>query len=224
MKAKLERWFFGLLGPNGLLDLALRSGPHGSGFLPGAKGLNLGRLKKNPHGVDLGPLEPCLPGRLKTKNRRIDLAPEILVGDLGRLRRRLDKLESLPPMLLISRRQVRSNNSWMHNYQRLMRGKDRCTLWMHPDDAEGLGLGDAERVRVRSRVGEVEAPVELTDAIMPGVVCLPHGWGHGRPDTRLATANSRPGVSVNDLTDHARIDELSGNAALSGVPVTVEAA
>ncbi len=221
--ARFERWLAGKLGPKGLLALALRAGPYGS-WNPFAGGLTLRRLRRSPHGVDLGPLEPCLPGRLKTRDRRIDLAPEALVADVERLGRRLGELRSGDGLVLIGRRQVRSNNSWMHNYERLMRGRDRCTLLMHPDDAERLGVAGSERVAVSSRVGRVEAPLELSDEIMPGVVSLPHGWGHHRPGVRLGVAASRPGVSVNDLTDETRIDRLSGNAALSGVPVTVEPA
>ena len=124
-------------------------------------------------------------------------------------------------MVLIGRRHARSNNSWMHNAPRLMRGKDRCTLLMHPEDAERLGVAGAARVTVTSRVGTITAPLELTDAIMPGVVSLPHGWGHGRDGVRLETASSRPGVSANDVTDPALIDVLSGNAAVNGVPVEI---
>lgn len=201
-------------GPAQVLAKALAYGPYA------ASGLDLERLRETPHGVDLGPLEPCLPERLKTENGRIDLAPELIVRDTGRLRQRLDG--AAPPLVLIGRRQVRSNNSWMHNYPRLMRGQDRCTLLIHPEDAERCGVAGAERVTVTSRVGSLTAPIEITDTIMPGVVSLPHGWGHGRDGTELTTANHRPGVSVNVLTDGALIDELSGNAAVNGVPVTVE--
>ena len=207
----------GKLGPRRLVDVGLRQGPWR---------LSIGKLEKAPHGIDLGPLTPCLPGRLKTGNRRIDLAPEILVRDVERLRARADELSSAAPssMVMIGRRDVRSNNSWMHNSERLMRGKDRCTLLMHPEDAERLGVAAAPRVIVSSRVGSITAPLELTDTIMPGVVSLPHGWGHGRSGVRLATALSRPGVSLNDITDPARIDVLSGNASVNGVPVTIEPA
>jgi anaerobic selenocysteine-containing dehydrogenase len=213
LRARAERWVMGR-GPRLLLDLALRSG---------STSLTVKKLEKAPHGVDLGALEPCLPGRLKTPDGRIDLAPELLVEDVGRLRKHLEALDGGSSMVLIGRRQVQSNNSWMHNYERLMRGKDRCTLLIHPDDAARLGIADGGKAAVSSRVGRVEAPVELTDAIMPGVVSLPHGWGHHRPGIRLATAAGRPGVSLNDLTDEQRVDALCGNAAFSGVPVTVEA-
>jgi anaerobic selenocysteine-containing dehydrogenase len=212
--------------PAGVLDRLLRRGPHGTGR--NGEGFDLKRLEAAPHGVDLGPLEPCLPERLFTEDGRIRLAPEVLVADVARLSSRLAEHRAEAdrkdrPLVLIGRRQVRSNNSWMHNYPRLMRGKDRCVLLIHPEDARRLGLEDGGRAVVTSRVGSVEAPVELTDAIMPGVVSLPHGFGHHRAGVRLETASRRPGVSLNDLTDDELTDELSGNAALSGVPVEVSA-
>lgn len=222
-----RRWWLRKLGPGGLIDLALRRGPYGSGFLPFGKGLNLRRLKESPHGVDLGPLKPCLPERLYTPGKRIDLAPSKLVGDVERLRRRLGEWRNEPgegSLVLISRRQVRSNNSWMHNYPRLMRGKDRCTLLMHPEDAKRRGLEDGARVDVRSRIWGVQVTLEVSDEMMPGVVSLPHGWGHDRTGVKLATATAHPGASVNDLTDHEAIDPACGNAALSGVPVEVSGA
>ncbi|MEL6349617.1 MAG: molybdopterin oxidoreductase family protein [Myxococcota bacterium] len=209
------------LGPSGILDYALRTGPYGEGvrFWHQA-GLSLKRLKENPHGIDLGPLKPSLPDRLNTEDKRIALAPAILTEDLPRLSTHLNSGES-DGMVLIGRRHLRSNNSWMHNYTRLVRGKDRCTLMVHPEDAERLGLTDGLRATVRSAVGEVVAPVEITDEVMVGVVSLPHGWGHGRQGTRQTIAASFAGVSINDLTDPNRLDTRSGNAALNGVPVTV---
>jgi anaerobic selenocysteine-containing dehydrogenase len=227
LAARLRRRLVAALGPHRQLDLALRSGPHGAGFLPFRRGLTLRRLAREPHGVDLGALEPCLPEKLATPERRIDLAPEPYLADLDRLRARLAAVavpEGNDELRLIGRRQVRSNNSWMHNVPRLMRGKDRCTLLMHPDDAASRSLADGALVEIASRTGRVRAPLEVTDEIKPGVVSLPHGWGHHRPGTRLATAAATPGASLNDVTDEARIDELSGNAAFSGVPVTVAAA
>jgi len=219
---RFERWVMGRLGPAGMLAAALRQGPYGAGFNPFRRGLGLRRLKRAPHGVDLGPLEPCLARRLKTPDRRIHLAPEPLLEDVDRLDRRLGELAEPPPLVLVGRRHVRSNNSWMHNYRRLMRGADRCTLLMHPEDADRCGVAGAERVAVSSRVGRIEAPLEVSDEVMPGVVSLPHGWGHDRPGVRLETAGRHPGVSVNDLTDDQRVDAASGNAVLNGVPVTVE--
>ena len=221
-RARFERWMMGRLGPSGLLNLALRTGPYGAGFKPWASGLRLENLKRQPHGIDLGPLEPSLPARLKTPDRKIHLMPELLTRDLERLEAKLTETGDRPRLVMISRRQVRSNNSWMHNYGRLMRGKDRCTLEMHPEDALAHGVDGAQRVTVTSRVGSVDVPLEVTEAVMPGVVCLPHGWGHHRPGTRLAVAEQSPGASINDLTDELRVDAACGNAALSGVPVTVE--
>ncbi len=214
---RVERWLMGRLGPARVVDAGLRTGPY--------RGLSLAKLKRSPHGVDLGALEPCLPGRLKTRDKKIDLVPEIFAADVERLDRRRSELDRRPgaadSMLLIGRRHVRSNNSWLHNAPRLMRGKQRCTLLMHPDDAERLGVAGAEQVTVTSSAGRVTAALELTGAIMPGVVSLPHGWGHGRDGVRLETATRHPGVSVNDVTDPARIDALSGNAAVNGVPVEI---
>jgi len=126
------------------------------------------------------------------------------------------------PLLLVGRRHLRSNNSWMHNSLRLVRGKDRCTLLMHPDDAARLGVAGEAKVAVVSRTGRIEAPLELSDEVMPGVVSLPHGWGHHRPGSELSVAEEHPGVSINDLTDESVVDDLCGNAVLSGVPVRVE--
>jgi anaerobic selenocysteine-containing dehydrogenase len=208
-------------GPAGILDFALRTGPRGH-LNPLRDGLTLSRLKEAPHGLDLGPLTPCLPERLFTPDKRINLAPPVLMDDLPRLRA---ALEAPPePLVLIGRRHLRSNNSWLHNSARLVKGRRRCTLQVHPDDAARLGLTDGEPARVRSRVGQLEAPVEVTDAVMPGVVSLPHGWGHGRQGTRLRVADAHPGVNINDLTDDQRLDPLSGNAALNGVPVEVSPA
>jgi anaerobic selenocysteine-containing dehydrogenase len=229
---RLGRRLTAALGPRRQIDLALRRGPHGAGFGPFRKGLTLRRLEREPHGVDLGPHEPCLPDRLRTAGRRIDAAPAPFVADLERLRARLAESEASAttatsnghgPLRLVGRRQVQSNNSWMHNVPRLMRGKDRCTLLMHPDDAAARGLANGALVEVASRTGTIRAPLEVSDEMKPGVVSLPHGWGHHRPGTRLATAAAHPGASLNDVTDDARIDALSGNAALSGVPVTVVA-
>ncbi|NVB42138.1 molybdopterin-dependent oxidoreductase [Pseudenhygromyxa sp. WMMC2535] len=260
-RATLE--LLGRLGPEGLLDLGLRAGPHGRRLpraaagalgqlrqgsagvlerLPGKLGdagsklgqrlggqLDLEALRQNPHGVDLGPLEPCLPGRLPKGRERIQLAPEALLDDLGRLERSFPLGAGLPHapsperprFALIGRRSLRSNNSWMHNLPKLVSGKPRCTLLMHPEDAERLALRPGDQVRVRSRVGEVEVPLETSDEIMPGVVSLPHGFGHGRPGAALSVANEHAGANVNELSDAALVDELSGVAAFSGVPVEV---
>lgn len=215
------------LGPDGVVDLLLQIGPYGrvrKGFVRG--GLSLSHLQKHPHGVDLGQLEPALPGRLPKDRRYIDLAPAIYVEDLERVRALLERpAPNEDELLLIGRRHLRSNNSWMHNAPRLAAGKPRCTLLVHPDDAARLGLVGGGSARVTSRAGEVVAPVEVSDEMMPGVVSLPHGFGHGGDEVRLAVA-SRPGhagVSANDLTDEREIDALCGTAVLNGVPVRVSA-
>lgn len=202
------------LGARRLLDLALRRGP---------RGLSLAALRRAPHGIDLGALVPRLPERLYTPGRRIRLVPERYQADLARLEAALDA----PPsegLELIGRRQLRGNNSWMHNSRRLVKGPPACTLLLHPADAAARGLADGDEALVRSRVGEVRVPVSLSDAVAPGVVCLPHGWGHARPGAALAVASARPGASFNDLADEQRTDVLSGTAVLNGIPVTVERA
>jgi anaerobic selenocysteine-containing dehydrogenase len=220
--ARFKRWFNAKIGPRRILDLGLRRGPWGSGLSPFGKGLSLAALERAEHGVDLGPLEPCLPDRLRTPRRRIELAPAPFVKDAQRLLATLDGDPTDRPLLLIGRRHLRSNNSWMHNSRRLVRGKDRCTLLMHSDDAARLGVAGEARVAVVSRTGRIEAPLELSDEVMPGVVSLPHGWGHHRPGTELSVAEKHPGVSINDLTDESIVDDLCGNAVLSGIAVRVE--
>ncbi|MFW8627700.1 molybdopterin-dependent oxidoreductase [Deinococcus sp. ME38] len=190
-----------------------------AGLAHGRSGLTLDDLKVNPHGVDLGPLQPCLPGRLLTATGELHLAPAPMLADLPRLRATLDQTPE--PLVLIGRRQLRSNNSWMHNTPRLMRGPDRCTVQLNPADAQGLEHG--QTVLIRSRVGEITAPLEITDTVMPGVACLPHGFGHARSGIRLSTAARHAGASLNDLTDPTRIDALTGNAAVNGTPITVHA-
>jgi anaerobic selenocysteine-containing dehydrogenase len=199
-------------GPERILDLFLRSGPHE---------LTLADLEENPHGIDFGPHRPRIPEVLRTASGKIELAPEPIVADLERLRSSLDR--SNGGMVLIGRRQLRSNNSWMHNLSALVKGKDRCTMHIHPDDAERLGLSDGAHAVVRSSTGEVDAPVEVTDAIMPGVVSIPHGWGHDAPGVRMRVASEHAGVNSNVLSDESLIDPLSGNAVLNGIPVEVVA-
>jgi anaerobic selenocysteine-containing dehydrogenase len=159
---------------------------------------------------------------IRTEGGRIPLDHPLMLGELRRLARRLDA--PAPGLVLIGRRDLRSNNSWGHNAPTLARGPERCTLIMHPADAAARGLADGARVRLESRVGAVEAPLEVSDEVMPGVVSLPHGWGHDRPGTRLSVASRRPGVSANDVTDERVLDPIAGNPALNGVPVTVRAA
>ena len=204
-----------------LVDLMLRAGPYGDGFGTDRDGLSLAKLEDNPHGIDLGALEPRLPGVLKTTSGRVEVLTDPIRTDLERLAASLDVSADEGTMVLIGRRHVRSNNSWMHNVDVLVKGKDRCTLQVHPDDADRLGLADGANARVTSRVGTLAAPVEVTDSIRPGVVSLPHGWGHDLPGVEMAVAGKRPGVNVNLLTDGAELDPLSGNAVLNGIPVEV---
>ncbi|MFE0701785.1 molybdopterin oxidoreductase family protein [Streptomyces sp. NPDC058872] len=194
------------------LDLMLRLGPYG---------LTLDELKAHPHGIDLGPLKPRLPELLKTRSGRIELFPGPLAADLPRLRAALDATPDPGVLQLVGRRHLRSNNSWLHNTPALAGGSNRCTLQVHPRDAERLRLVDGAPARVKGEGGELEVPVEVTDDVRPGVVSLPHGWGHDRPGTRLAVASARPGVNVNQLLDGSRIDPLSGTAVLNGFPVEV---
>lgn len=208
-----------MVGAERMLDVLLRIGPYRGKRAPGGRGLSARRLRDAPHGIDLGPLEPCMPGRLPKNHRYIDLAPKPMIDDLARLEAS-DRAEGAA-LVLIGRRHVRNNNSWLHNAPSLMRGADRCTLMVHPEDADRLGLDDGGEATVRSRVGVVRAKVEITDDVMQGVVSLPHGFGHGREGVRLRVARAMPGVSINDLTDDARVDALTGTAALTGVPVEV---
>lgn len=199
--------------PEMILDMGLKSGPY-------KDQASLQALKDCPHGLDFGAHQSQLPDRLVHEDKRIHCAPEIVMKDLERLLESCEQSESLP-LRLIGRRHVRSNNSWMHNYYRLVKGKERCQLLMHPQDAEQRGFSQGQQVQIRSRVGEVNTQLEISDEVMPGVVSLPHGWGHGRNGTRSVIANDHAGVSVNDLTDDLYLDALSGNAALNGVPVEV---
>jgi anaerobic selenocysteine-containing dehydrogenase len=205
-------------GPERVLDFMLRVGPHGDAFGGEPSGLTLDVLASNPHGVDLGPHRPRVPELLRTPSGRIELAPEAIVNDVERLRAALDT-EGNGGMVLVGRRQLRSNNSWMHNLPALVKGKERCTMHIHPDDAARLGLEDGDRARVSSAVGSLEAAVELTDGIMPGVVSIPHGWGHDAPGIRMEVAREHAGVNSNLLADESQIDPVSGNAVLNGIPV-----
>ena len=209
----------GVDGPERRLDMMLRLGPYGDGFGADPDGLNLEKLLAHPHGIDLGPLRPRLPGVLKTRSGTVELCPEPLAADVDRLRRALADRPS--GLLLVGRRHLRSNNSWMHNVPALMGGSNRCTLQVHPEDAARLGLADGGLARVRGDGGELEVPVEVTDAGRTGVVSLPHGWGHDRPGVRLSVAGARPGVNVNQLIDGSRLAPLSGTAVLNGHPVQV---
>lgn len=211
-------------GPDRLIDLMLRAGPWGDGFDDAAEGLSLAKLAAVPHAIDLGPLEPRMPELLRSPGRRIDLAPAPLVADVERLRARLPAFGQPDSLLLIGRRQLRNMNSWLHNLEPLARGRNRCTLLVSERDAERLGIESGQNVRVRSRVGEVEVEAEVSDEMMPGVVSLPHGYGHGEPGTRLRVASRmQPGVNSNQLADELLLDTLSGTSVLSGIPVELKA-
>ncbi|WP_329122405.1 molybdopterin oxidoreductase family protein [Streptomyces sp. NBC_01353] len=198
----------GATGPERRLDMMLRLGPYD---------LDLERLRRAPHGIDLGPLKPRLPGLLKTRSGRVELLPAPIAADLPRLRAALDTEPG--GLVLVGRRHLRSNNSWLHNAPSLNSGSNRCTLQIHPDDADRLGLADGKPARIAAEGGQLEVEVEITDTVRNGVVSLPHGWGHDRPGTRLAVAAARPGVNVNQLLDGTRLDPLSGTAVLNGFPV-----
>jgi anaerobic selenocysteine-containing dehydrogenase len=196
-------------GPERMLDLMLRAGPYD---------LTLADLEAAPHGIDLGPLEPRIPEMLRTASGKVELAPPEIAADVPRLEAALERSRN-GGMVLIGRRQLRSNNSWMHNLEPLVKGKESCTAHVHPDDASRLGLVDGEPARVSSRAGTIEVPVEVTDAVMPGVVSIPHGWGHDLDGVRMGVASAHAGTNSNVLADELLIDPLSGNAVLNGIPV-----
>jgi anaerobic selenocysteine-containing dehydrogenase len=226
LRGRVKRKFMQqFLGPERMLDLALRFGPYGAKVNPFSKGLTLRKLKKAVHGIDLGPLKPCLPARLRTTDKRIDLAPEAIVKDVERVKSKfLDGAlhESNGHLLLIGRRQLRSNNSWLHNSERMVKGKPQCTILMHPTDAAQRQLAKGDKVVVRSRVGSIVVPVEISDEMMQGVVSIPHGWGHDRPGNQMEVAQQHAGESINDLTDTQAIDALCGTAAFNGTLVTID--
>lgn len=212
------RW----LTPRRALAFGIRFGPHGAGWNPFSGKLSLSKLTRRPHGVDLGPLASVARERLRHGHGRIKLAPTVLTNDLARLERDRSAPKSPAEMLrLIGRRDLRSNNSWLHNSKRMLKGPERCSVLIHPLDAAARRIADGAKVRVESRVGHIEVTAVLTLDIMQGVVSVPHGWGHGREGTQLHVAATRGGASANTLTDEQYIDELCGNAALNGVPVEV---
>jgi anaerobic selenocysteine-containing dehydrogenase len=214
--AAMQPW----TGADRALDWSLRTGPYGDGFGKRPGGLTLATLATHEHGLDKGPLVPRIPEVLRTPTGKIELAPPAIVADVARLH---TGLAAAPEsMTLVGRRDLRSNNSWMHNLRALMKDGARCTLQIHPTDAARAGI--TRTARVRSRVGTVDVPVDITESIMPGVVSLPHGWGHDAPGAQLRIAGANPGTNSNLLADEASIEPLSGNAVLCGIPVTVEAA
>ncbi|MDX3184727.1 molybdopterin oxidoreductase family protein [[Kitasatospora] papulosa] len=208
--ASLAGELTGRTGAERRLDLMLRLGPYG---------LTLEQLLAHPHGIDLGPLKPRLPEVLRTRSGRIELLPAPIAADLPRLRASLGARPA--GLVLVGRRHLRSNNSWMHNVPALRGGSNVCTLQIHPDDAARIGLADGDTARITAAGGEVEAFAEITDSVRTGVVSLPHGWGHSRPGTRMSVAGDDPGVNVNQLLDGTLLDPLSGTAVLNAVPVAV---
>ena len=203
-----------------ILDFMIRAGHRGDWFGSREDGLSLAVLEANPHGIDLGPLQPRLPDALATVSGAIEIAPEPLVSDLDRLYAAMTT-GTTDGMVLVGRRQVRTANSWTHNVEVLVKGREACTMHVHPDDAARLALVDGSRAIVSSTAGSVEVPVEITDTVVQGVVSSPYGWGHPVEGTRQSVATRRPGVNVNILTP-PDIDPMSGTAVLNGIAVTVE--
>ena len=206
--------------PEMILDMELKSGPYGE------QGMSLQKLIDNPHGVDMGPLMPCIEERIKTAEGKVNLTPQLYLDDLPRLNAVMTKpaRDKQYPLDLIGRRLVKSHNTWTQNSERLVKGKNPCTLEVHPEDAQTLGIANKQLVTVSSVVGEVEIEVVITDDIQQGVVSMPQGWGHNQKDTNMSVAATQPGVSINDLTDAGRVDTLTGNAALNGTPVAIKVA
>jgi anaerobic selenocysteine-containing dehydrogenase len=213
---KLMRKIIMLNGPNFMLNVLLKRGPYD---------VTLKALKKAKHGIDFGPLKSILPNGLKTKDKKINLNLDFYFSDLGRVDNHFKEkpiLKTESEGILIGRRHVRSNNSWLHNSHRLVKGKERCTLLIHPEHAALIGLADGDMAKVSSSVNSLKVVTQVSDEVMVGVVSIPHGYGHNRKGTRMAIAEAHAGVSVNDLTDETLLDELSGNAAVNGVPVKIE--
>ncbi len=217
--------------PIEILDYALKNGPYADSFneyqgnevIHHEEGLSLEKLKEFPHGLNLGPLQACLPEFLFTEDKKIHMMPDLYLKDLERLKDFANDLKNQTQLNLIGRRDLRSNNSWMHNSHRLVKGKDRCGLFMHPIDAKKHNLQNGNKAKISSRVGQLHVEVEITETVMPGSVCLPHGWGHNLEGVELSVAKTNPGINKNILTDDKLVDELSGNAVLNGIPVVVEA-
>jgi anaerobic selenocysteine-containing dehydrogenase len=206
-------------GPMRMLDLQIRTGPFGDRYGEVPDGLTLQHFRDRPHGIDMGPMVPRVREIIATKSGKIELAPDYIAADVPRLRQRLDR--AADSLVLVSRRHLRSNNSWMHNVKVLMKGKDRCTLLVHPDDARAARLEDGALARVTSEAGSVDVAVEVSDEMMPGVVSLPHGWGHNKAGTRLSVAREHAGVNNNLLAPGRLIDPLSNNAIVNGIPVEI---
>jgi anaerobic selenocysteine-containing dehydrogenase len=210
-------------GPDRILDLHLRAGVFGDHFGSNPGGLSVDLLEQNPHGIDYGPMQPRIDQVLRTASGKVELAPDAFIADIARLDDALERLGDDRQLLLTGRRHVRSNNSWMHNIRILMKGKSRCTMHVNPTDAARLGLVDGGAARVSSRSGAIEIAVEVTDAVMAGVVSIPHGFGHGHQGARMGIAADNAGANTNVIVPGDMIDPLSGNGVLTGVPVDVVA-
>jgi anaerobic selenocysteine-containing dehydrogenase len=206
-------------GPGRVLELAIRSGPFGDRYGERPDGVTLETFKAQPHGILFGPAQPKIEKILRTPSGKIEIAPEHLLNDIPRLRTAMQEPQS--ETLLVSRRHLNSMNSWMHNIEVLVKGPERCTLFIHPRDARRIGVADGDLVRVATIEGSAEVVAEVTDGIRPGVVSLPHGWGHDRPGSRTRVASRRPGVNSNRLNPGRLVDEASGNAVVNGVPVRI---
>ena len=204
--------------PHRMINLGLVYGPYGK-RRPAAPGLSLKKLQDNPHGIDLGPLKPGLLKKLRTKGEKIDCLPDLIREGLTVFLANMKSPPTDSELLLVGRRHLRSNNSWMHNYERLVKGKDRCTLLVHPDDMARYGLVDGDYALLQSRVERQKVMVEASEDMMPGTVSLPHGWGHDRKGSKTSVANAHAGISVNDFTDETLRDPLAGTSALNGVTV-----
>ena len=216
--ARLRNKILQGLGSDWIINKKLKQGPYFT-----SHGLDLQKLKQSPHGIDLGPMQPCLPGRLFSSDKTINLAPEEFVSDLQRLKENLPSASHVTEfdLQLIGRRDPRSNNSWLHNSQRMVKGKERCLALVHPLDAESRNLHDGDLAQVSSRVGTIRIPVALSEDMMPGVISIPHGWGHQFEGVELSIARQHAGVNTNILTDDYFLDSVSANAALNGVPVSL---
>jgi len=228
INSKIKTWFklkvMRTLGAKGMINKGLKRGPYGKHTSSGVSGLTINKLLK--HGLDLGSLKSSFPDKILTENGRIQATPKEFVDDLSRLKQKFEASHSQgngreSKFLLIGRRDPRTCNSWMHNSYRLVKGKPGCIAHMNKQDAQRLNIQSGQLINISSRVGEIRLPVEVTETIMSGVISVPHGWGHGVDDTKLSIANAHTGVSVNQLTDEKFVDQLTGNAALNGVPVSV---
>jgi anaerobic selenocysteine-containing dehydrogenase len=208
------------VGPERLIDIELRSGPYGDMFGLKPDGLSLEKVIASGRGIDLGPHRPRIPELLRTTSGKIEIAPELLVADLARAEAALG--EDAPAMVLIGRRDLRSNNSWMHNLPILAKGPNRCTALVNPLDAARLGLGDGGKAVISASGRQIVVAVEYSTDMMEGVVSVPHGWGHDLGGTRMALAARNPGANVNAILDENARDPLSGNSVLNGIAVTLE--